>query len=81
MSSLLVLNRVYSLEIQSVMLIFSTPLVNCCPSTFSLTSPPSLSKHTVRVFADHRVHAYIGRDETGLVYLPTQLERTLQLYW
>jgi hypothetical protein len=21
------------------------------------------------------------RDETGLVYLPTQLERTLQLYW
>jgi hypothetical protein len=23
---------------------------------------------------------YIGRDETGLVYLPTQLERTLQLY-
>ena len=25
--------------------------------------------------------AYIGRDETGSVYLPTQLERTLQLYW
>jgi hypothetical protein len=24
---------------------------------------------------------YIGRDETGLLYLPTQLERTLQLYW
>jgi hypothetical protein len=24
---------------------------------------------------------YIGRDETGLVYLPTQLERTLQLHW
>jgi hypothetical protein len=23
----------------------------------------------------------IGRDETGSVYLPTQLERTLQLYW
>jgi hypothetical protein len=23
---------------------------------------------------------YIGRDETGSVYLPTQLERTLQLY-
>jgi hypothetical protein len=22
-----------------------------------------------------------NRDETGLVYLPTQLERTLQLYW
>jgi hypothetical protein len=24
---------------------------------------------------------YIGRDETGSVYLPAQLERTLQLYW
>jgi hypothetical protein len=24
---------------------------------------------------------YIGRDETGSVYLPTQLERKLQLYW
>jgi hypothetical protein len=24
---------------------------------------------------------YIGRDETGSVYLPTQLEGTLQLYW
>ncbi len=32
-------NRVYRLEIQSVMLVFSTPLMNCCPSTFSLTSP------------------------------------------
>jgi hypothetical protein len=28
----------------------------------------------------HRVHIFT-RDETGLVYLPTQLERTLQLYW
>ncbi len=45
MSSLLVFNRVYRLEIQSVMLVFSTPLVNCCPSTFSLTSPtPPQSK-------------------------------------
>jgi hypothetical protein len=32
-------NRVYRLEIQSVMLVFLTHLVNCCPSTFSLTSP------------------------------------------
>ncbi len=24
---------------------------------------------------------YIGRDETGSVYLPTQVERALQLYW
>jgi hypothetical protein len=28
----------------------------------------------------HRVHIFT-RDETGLVCLPTQLERTLQLYW
>jgi hypothetical protein len=40
MSSSLVFNRVYELEIQSDMLKFSTPLVNCCPSTFSLTFPP-----------------------------------------
>ncbi len=39
MSSLLVFNRVYRLDVQSVMLVFSTPLVNCCPSIFSLTSP------------------------------------------
>jgi hypothetical protein len=24
---------------------------------------------------------YFPREETGSVYLPTQLERTLQLYW
>ncbi len=38
MSSLLLFlfNKVYRLEIQSVMLVFSTPLVNCCLSTFSL---------------------------------------------
>ncbi len=28
----------------------------------------------------HRVHIFT-RDETGLVCLPTQLERTLLLYW
>jgi hypothetical protein len=28
----------------------------------------------------HTVHIFT-RDETGLVYLPTQLQRTLQLYW
>jgi hypothetical protein len=39
MSSLLVFNRVYRLETQSVMLVFSTPLVNYCPFIFSLTSP------------------------------------------
>ncbi len=33
-----------------------------------------------RLSYSHRVHIFT-RDETGLVYLPTQLERTLQLYW
>jgi hypothetical protein len=28
----------------------------------------------------HRVHIFTS-DEIGSVYLPTQLERTLQLYW
>jgi hypothetical protein len=36
MSPLLVFNRVYRLEIQSVTLVFSTPLVNKRPLTFSL---------------------------------------------
>ncbi len=34
----------------------------------------------LRVGVEHRVHIFT-RDETGSVYLPTQLERTLQLYW
>jgi hypothetical protein len=40
MSSSLVFHRVYKLEIrvQSVMLVFSTPLVNCCPSTYRTDS-------------------------------------------
>jgi hypothetical protein len=41
MSSLLVFNRVYILEIKSVMLVFSTGFVNYCPLTFSLVSSPS----------------------------------------
>ncbi len=49
MSSLLLFNRVYKLEIQSVMLVCSTPLANCCPSSFSLSSPtpPLLPKENV----------------------------------
>ncbi len=36
-----------------------------------------------QVYADVQSTEYIffTRDETGLVYLPTQLERTLKLYW
>ncbi len=56
MSSLLMFNRVYRLEIQSVMLVFSTPPVNCCPSTYLLSDlphpfPPSQSKRTVHCVA------------------------------
>ncbi len=52
MSSSLVFNRVYRLEIQSIMLVFSTPFVNCSPSTFSLASPtpPPLPKVTYSIF-------------------------------
>jgi hypothetical protein len=50
MSSLLVFDRVYRLEIQSVMLVFSTPLVNYnALLTFSLVhltpTPPPPSSH------------------------------------
>ncbi|MFN9907488.1 MAG: hypothetical protein ACK56F_15425, partial [bacterium] len=41
-----------------------------------LGQPSSLQRH----WYHHRVHI-VTRDETGSVYLPTQLERTLQLYW
>jgi hypothetical protein len=56
MSSLLVFNSVYRLAIQSVLLVFSTPLVNDCPSTISLTFltplPPPPKKNIRTVFAD-----------------------------
>ncbi len=43
-SSLLKFNRVYRLEIQSVMLVFSTGFVDYCPSNFlsGYLPPPSL---------------------------------------
>jgi hypothetical protein len=54
MSSLLVFNRVFRLEIQSVMLVFLTGIVNNCPLTFSLVSSlspplplPCVNKYTV----------------------------------
>jgi hypothetical protein len=42
MSSLLVFNRFYRLEIQSFMLVFSTPIVNQRPSNLLTGSPTSL---------------------------------------
>ncbi len=53
MSSSLMFNRVYRLEIQPVMLVYSTPLVNYCPSTFSLISP------TPPLFPKYRIYCII----------------------
>ncbi len=52
MSSLLVFNTVYRLEIQSVMLVFSAPLVNYRPSNLLSGSPtPSPPPFPVRISA------------------------------
>jgi hypothetical protein len=48
LSSLLLFNKVYRLEIPSVMLVFLAALRYFCPSTFSLASPP-LPKYPVNV--------------------------------
>jgi hypothetical protein len=55
MSSLLVFNRVYRLEIQSVMLVFSTSFVKYYPSNLLSGSPPpppppSQSQSTVYMY-------------------------------
>jgi hypothetical protein len=44
MSSLLVFNRDYRLEPQSVMLVFRPSFVNYCPSNLLSCSPPPLPK-------------------------------------
>jgi hypothetical protein len=58
MSSLLVFNRVYRLEIQSVMLVFSTPLVNWGPSILltGLPNPPALPPFPVRISTGVYIH-------------------------
>jgi hypothetical protein len=66
MSSLLVFKRVYRLEIQSVMLVFSTPLVNCCPSTFSLTSPSPPPFPKVNVQFIQTVIGWVGGGVRGV---------------
>jgi hypothetical protein len=56
MSSLLVFNRVYRLEIQSVMFVFSTGFVNYCASNlFSWLAPPPpplpwVNKHAIYTY-------------------------------
>jgi hypothetical protein len=55
MMSFLVFNIVYRMEIQSVMLEFSTPLVNCCPSrfrTYKVATPPQTKTPVKTTFRD-----------------------------
>ncbi len=53
-----------------------------CPAPFFLCTEGHVTNMAFHMHegANHRVHIFT-RDETGSVYLPTQLERTLQLYW
>ncbi len=64
-SSLLVFNRVYRLEIQSIILVFSTPLVNySAPLTFSLVHlPPPLS--CVNKYKDTCIHTVCNGGGVG----------------
>jgi hypothetical protein len=53
MSSLLLFNKGNRLEIQSVMLVFSTGFVNLCPSNFlsgKLSPLPCVNKYTVYTY-------------------------------
>jgi hypothetical protein len=63
MSVLLVFNRVYRLEIQSVMLVFSTPLVTNTPlPSLQFTSPP------YTVFNGGEVDRVVWRAYTGVIH-------------
>ena len=71
MPSLLVFNRAYRLEIQSVMLVFSTGFVNSAPLTFSLVSSPfptppfpCVNKYTVLTYTVQYVR---GVGEYGVI--------------
>ena len=59
MSSSRVFNRVYRLEIQSVMLVFSTGFVNNCPSNLLQVSSPPLSTVKVWCLYKYLVHVII----------------------
>ncbi len=74
MSSFLVLNRVDRIEIQSVMLVFSTTLVNYCPSDFLTGLSPPL--FPVRISSIYRSYTLFtiwpDSEPTKLLYLPKQ---------
>ncbi len=64
MSSLLLFNRVYRLKIQSVMLVFSTQLVSCCPDNLLSGSPPPTfpeSKYSVQCTEHRQCVGRVGR--------------------
>ncbi len=64
MSSLLVFNRVYRLEVQSVMLVFTTSVVNySTPLTFSLVHLPPSSPSLLNKYRGTCIHTvcYRGR--------------------
>jgi hypothetical protein len=71
MSSLLVFNRVYRLEIQSVMLLLSTGFVNCCSSNLFAGSslPPShpscVNKYNVYKYTVQYVRGGVWSHRTG----------------
>ncbi len=55
-------------------------ILRVIPIKFETLKPPKVTRTAAVYSSDHREHIFT-RDETGSVYLPTQLERTLQLYW
>ncbi len=66
-------------------LLYLVSTTGCCvhlkvPASANPLYPRLDAEYSVLERVHHRVHI-ITRDETGLVCLPIQLERTLQLYW
>ncbi len=65
MSSLLVFNRDYRREIQSVMLVFSTPLVNHCLSNLLIGSPPPPFPFSVSISTGLCIYTVCNRGGGG----------------
>jgi hypothetical protein len=71
MSSLLVFNRVYRLEIQSVIWVFSTGFVNYCPSNLlsgylsRLPPLPFVNKYTIYTYTGCKVGGVWGHRRGG----------------
>ncbi len=54
---------------------------NIDPPPTPLLHPASVSSPAHEAGGGVPQNTYFPRDEAGIVCLPTQLERTLQLYW